>query len=142
MTPPEWRVETRDSIGAGANDGTSVPLKWAHDAETGAARYIHDTEVVDERHSRLRQTPCRGLRNSMLAAGRSSRLTFCSRTTQNGALVELPKRTVPRKSSRSPHSRKPSWLQSFLQLHSRLRVEAFLVSGTPTGRCFGGIASG
>lgn len=49
MTSPEWRVETRDSIGAGANDGASVPLKWAHDAETGAARYIHDPEVVDER---------------------------------------------------------------------------------------------
>ena len=27
-------------------DAAAVPLKWAHDAQTGEARYIHDTEVA------------------------------------------------------------------------------------------------
>jgi len=31
---------------AGAVDPVAVPLKWAHDAQTGEPRYIHDREVV------------------------------------------------------------------------------------------------
>lgn len=47
-----WRVETK-AANAPANDEFVVPLKWAHDAETGAARYIHDPEVANERRSCL-----------------------------------------------------------------------------------------
>lgn len=30
-----------------APDSSAVPLKWAHDAETGEPRYIHDPEIVN-----------------------------------------------------------------------------------------------
>lgn len=41
-----WQIETGDSTSKRQAHGVSaVPLKWAHDALTGHARYIHDPEV-------------------------------------------------------------------------------------------------
>ncbi len=42
-----WKVETRsETVRNTAVDATTVPLKWAHDAQTGEPRYIHDPEVA------------------------------------------------------------------------------------------------
>ena len=54
MTSPGWHVETRGATSGIANDGFTVPLKWVHDAETRAARYIHDPgQQLRQRRSRL-----------------------------------------------------------------------------------------
>lgn len=42
-----WKVKTRsETVRNPAVDATTVPLKWAHDAQTGEPRYIHDPEVA------------------------------------------------------------------------------------------------
>lgn len=44
----QWRVAP--AVPPARDDGaaSTVPLKWAHDATTGAPRYIHDPEVVNK----------------------------------------------------------------------------------------------
>ncbi|WP_159275764.1 hypothetical protein [Variovorax boronicumulans] len=42
-----WKVEIQPEMARNrAVDSTTVPLKWAHDAQTGEPRYIHDPEVA------------------------------------------------------------------------------------------------
>lgn len=44
-----WRIDgNAPPRRAPAPDSSAVPLKWAHDAKTGAARYIHDPELVGQ----------------------------------------------------------------------------------------------
>ena len=42
-----WQVDTHATTELSAPNATIVPLKWAHDARTGAPRYIHDREVSE-----------------------------------------------------------------------------------------------
>jgi len=42
----QWRVAPAALSAQGDQAAATVPLKWAHDAATGAPRYIHDPEVV------------------------------------------------------------------------------------------------
>lgn len=47
-----WQIKTDTSQPShAANDASTVPLKWAHDAQSGEARYIHDPEVAGESRS-------------------------------------------------------------------------------------------
>lgn len=42
-----WKVRTRsETVRNPAVDPATVPLKWAHDAQTGEPRYIHDPEIA------------------------------------------------------------------------------------------------
>lgn len=42
-----WRIDNNPQREHGTElSASAVPLKWAHDARTGQARYIHDAEVV------------------------------------------------------------------------------------------------
>lgn len=44
-----WQIEAGTSQSPHpANDASTVPLKWAHDTQSGEARYIHDPEVAAE----------------------------------------------------------------------------------------------
>jgi len=44
-----WQVRSATSADRRTISGSSVPLKWAHDARTGEPRYIHDAEVSEGR---------------------------------------------------------------------------------------------
>lgn len=47
-----WQIEIGASQPAhSAEAASAVPLKWAHDAQTGEALYIHDPEIVDQSRS-------------------------------------------------------------------------------------------
>lgn len=47
MNGTSWRIDGSGTPrSATAPDPSAVPVKWAHDAQTGEPRYIHDPEIV------------------------------------------------------------------------------------------------